>query len=211
MAPAAVTVMLAAWMRTRPEMVSVVAIMRVSYVYTPADSDVGDARTVTPRMLVAAGESNELDEPVPVAVALDDDGVPVWLRLPVPMELLEPVLVALGEPVPVALDEPEPVPVALVTLPRDGDGVLLGEEAALICASVKPNGYRRTSRIQPRAYWPLAPLLSIVPKLPRMLNGTAAVSNPPPPLYTNWPSTWITTDPGPSRLYTAVKLCHASS
>jgi hypothetical protein len=69
-------------------------------------------------MLVAAGDSNELNEPAPVPVALDD-GVPVWLWLPVPVELDEPVPVALDDGVPVWLWLPvpvelgEPVPVAL--------------------------------------------------------------------------------------------------
>ena len=52
-------------------------------------------------------------EPVPVAL---DEGVPVWL--PVPVELLEPVPVALDEVVPVWLPVPvallEPVPVELL-------------------------------------------------------------------------------------------------
>jgi len=55
----------------------------------------------------------------------------------------ELVPVALDEPEPVALDEPVPVslnnrvPVELI---RDGNDVLLAEDAVLICASVRPKG-----------------------------------------------------------------------
>ena len=67
-------------------------------------------------MLVSDVVLLALQEPVPVEL---DEGVPVWL--PVPVELLEPVPVELDEGVPVWL--PVPVPVALLEGVPDADGV----------------------------------------------------------------------------------------